>query len=124
MAKLEKGILSRKAEKKIGGTYLDDLISAGMFEPFDGTAFTFAIRTIDDRFGSKIPEPHQTELRELIDIVIIEEQYDQSIDEACDYLDLVINIPFINDAGEKDIFDGLACIIKGIFKTIKKSKIA
>jgi hypothetical protein len=122
MAKLEKGILSRKAEKKIGGTYLDDLISAGIFEVFDGTAFTFAIRTIDDRFGSLIPEPHQTKLRDLIDTVVVEEKYDESIDEACAYLDIVIDLPFIEDEAEADVFNGLAMLIKGVFKTIRKKK--
>jgi len=122
MAKLEKGILSRKAEKKIGGTYLDDLISAGIFEAFDGTAFTFAIRTIDDRFGSLIPEPHQTKLRDLIDTVVVEEKYDESIDEACAYLDIVIDLPFIEDEAEADVFNGLAMLIKGVFKTIRKKK--
>ena len=117
---MEKGILSKKAEKKIGGTYLDNLVKAGIFEPFDGMAFTFALRTIDDKFGVKVPEPHQTKIRNLIDTIVLDENYSGAIDDACDYLDLIIDIPFIDDEGEKDIFDGLAYILKGIFKCIKK----
>ena len=116
---MEKGILSSDAEKKIGGTYLDDLVKAGVFEIVDGQAFTFAIRTLDNRFGDKVPEPYKTQIRELVDIIVIDENYVGTIDEVCDYLDKVIDIPFISDEGEELIFNGLATILKGVLKTIQ-----
>jgi hypothetical protein len=118
---MEKGILSKAAEKKIGGVYLDNLVKAGIFELFDGQAFTFAVRYLDNKFGDEVPDPYKTDIRNLIDKIVVDENYVGTIDEVCLYLDDVIDFPFIDDEGEKLIFDGLANILKGIFKIIEKN---
>jgi len=117
---MEKGIISKKAEKKIGGKYLDNLVKAGIFELVDGQMFTYAVRFLDDKFGEKVPEPYKSEIRDLIDTIVIDENYAGTIDEVCIYLDEIIDLPFLNDEAEALLFNGLASILKGLFKIIEK----
>ena len=115
----EKGILSKKAEKELGNI-ADDLVKAGFLEVIDGTAFTFVIGFIDNKWGDKMPEPYKTDLRTVLDTVIIDKDYEVAIDEVMNRLDILIDIPFLDDESEKEIFAGFARMLKGLLMTVKK----
>jgi hypothetical protein len=111
---MEKGILTKKTEKKLGQG-LDDLIKLPtLLEGFDGAAFTLAIRAIDNNFGEKIPEPYKTELREQFELIFDEENYEEAVKKGFDFIDGLIDIPGIDDETERLIFAGLANIVIGL----------
>lgn len=115
----EKGILSKELEVKIA-QQLDNLIKLnGFLEIIDGKAFQLIIQQIDDKFAEKIPEPYKSEIKEMIVTVYEEQNYEQAIYDAMDFLDTLIDIPLIDDESEAMVFRGLASIIFAIVAKLK-----
>lgn len=117
---MEKGILTSTVESKLGQK-LDDLVKLNpLLETFDGTAFTLVIRTIDNNFGEKIPEPYKTELRDVLASIIEEEDYDTAVEEGFNFLDSLIDIPGFDDDEERLIFQGSAYMVIALITYLKK----
>jgi len=110
----EKGILTKDVEK-LGRTEIVELLELkGLFKPIAGVGILIFIQQIDDNFGEKIPEKVRLELRSLIHQIIVDKNYDGSIDDAFAKIDEIVNMPFMDDETEKMFFSGLAQFVKGI----------
>ena len=112
--KTEKGILTKKVESLLAKK-LDELIKLPNYlEPFDCIAFRIAIKSIDDSLGEKIPEEFRLELREQIELILLEKDYEKAVIQASVFIDRLVDIPGLDDATEAKIFAGLANIVIGL----------
>jgi hypothetical protein len=118
----EKGLLSKAMESKIA-KWLDDQVKLdGIFELVDGIAFKLLISQLDNSFGEKIPEPYKTKIQEIIVIVFEEEDIEKAIGTALDFIDEMVDIPYLDDESEKLLFDGLLMVLLSILAKITPPK--
>ena len=82
-------------------------------EMIDGKIAQFSINMLDEKLGSKVPDPYRTEIRDLIDVAINDVSPNLVIREICDLLDEHIDLSGIDPENEKKIFDGLSLILQG-----------
>ena len=115
---MEKGILSAKLEG-ILAEELDKVVKLkGIWEAIDGTAFKIVITTIDNNLADKIPEPHKTEIRDLLTKILEEKDYQAACDQAGEMFDRLIDIPGLDDDTERLIFTGIFTAIAGLLAKI------
>ncbi len=118
--KEELGILTHKVEEW-GGDQVDKLLKLPPYlEPFDGFFATQTLRGIDNHYGEKISDPYKTQIRERLDEIIIEQDYDTAVTKGMEFIDSLVDIPGIDDPTEAMIFQGLARIIVGLILGRKK----
>ena len=116
----EKGILLKTVEAKLA-TILDDVVKLnGFWETIDGVAFRLVISAVDDNLADKIPEPYKTEIRTVIFEIIENEDYDQAVLNAFDFLDSLIDIPGFDDDTERLMFEAIAKMVVAAILAIKK----
>ena len=119
-SKMEKGILLKTVEAKLA-TILDDVVKLnGFWETIDGVAFRLVISAVDDNLADKIPEPYKTEIRTVIFEIIENEDYDQAVLNAFDFLDSLIDIPGFDDDTERLMFEAIAKMVVAAILAIKK----
>jgi len=101
----EKGILSRELEGKLAAK-LDELIvfKNGILEALDGTAFRILITGVDDNAADKIPEPYKTQIRDILNEILINTDYESASQKAADLYHLLVTIPGLDDELERQIF--------------------
>ena len=111
---MEKGILSKDATKVLSQK-LDGVVKLkGIWETFDGLAFKTVIGLLDDNFGEKVPEPYKTDIRNLLDEVLVNEDYETAIDDVFKKLDEIVNLKFLSEDAERELFNALASLLKSI----------
>ena len=111
---MEKGLLSKPMEVKIG-EWLDEQVTlSSLWETIDGPAFKLAITQLDNNFGEKIPSPYKEALQEQIILIFEDQNYESAIVKAMDFVDQLWDVPYIDDESEKLLFQGLGAIIAGI----------
>ena len=110
----EKGILTSDLEKVIRTEVVEILQLKGILKPLASIGLLIGIKQIDDNLGEKIPNEIKLNIRKLLHSVIIDKNYDGSIDDAFAELDKQIDIRFLDDQTEDLLFSGLAQIIKSI----------
>ncbi len=119
----EKGVLTYRLEE-YGGEVIDDMINAPWYlEPLDGYLATQTLRGIDDNYGDKVPEPYKTQIRERLDEIVMEQNYEEAVKKGFAFIDSIIDIPGFTDEEEALIFQGLARIIIGMILKKKKKEL-
>jgi len=118
-----KGILTPGIEAKIA-SWLDDQIKLnGILETVDGLAFKLVISQLDNNLGEKIPEPYKTEIREIITAILEDQDYENAITNAFDFVNEQIDIPYLDDETEDLLFKGLISIVLSIVAKINTKKV-
>ncbi len=119
---MEKGILTKTVEDKLGQK-LDDLIKLkGVWEAIDGIAFRLSIKGIDDIFADKIRDDYQEEIQDLITEIIDEQDYNDAVTKGFEFVDSLVDIPGIDDPTEAMLFKGMAEIVIAVLLLIKKDE--
>jgi hypothetical protein len=121
---MNKGILSPESESKIAKWLDDAIVLKGPLELIDGPAFKLVISTLDNKYAEKIPEPYKTKIREGLELVMNESDFEEASRKATEYLDTIIDIPYINDETEKLVFRGLHMIIIAVAAKINTKEAA
>ena len=116
----EKGILTKKATKAISEKLDSAIILKGIWEMLDGLAFKTVINAIDDNFGEKVPEPYKSDISNLLDQVFVDGNYENAIDLATEKINELVDVPFLDDAAETELFNALASILKSILLSLTK----
>lgn len=115
---MEKGILTKVGENKIG-SFIDDKVELpALWESIDGQVFKFTIGQLDDYFGEKINEPYKSTIREIGIQILEETNFNNAISLALTFIDSQVDIPGIDDATELAIFKGLEYIAFAILAKI------
>jgi hypothetical protein len=115
---MEKGILTAALESKLA-EMLDNVVKLkGILEAVDGPAFKIVISAVDNNVAEKIPEPYKTEIRDLLEDILQDQDYASACDKAALFADKLIDIPGIDDVTEKMIFTGIFTVIAGLLAKI------
>lgn len=109
----EKGVLSSQLEELAAKAGDGALVLKGVWEMVDGPAILTSIRLIDNNLGEKVKDPLKTEIREMLDEVLIEKNPDAACQIFADYMDSLVDIPGLDDASEQMIFRGAMSIVAG-----------
>ena len=115
---MEKGVLSKALEKKAGKALVELTHPKGVLVVLAPIAFPLLIGILDDYMADKIPEPYKTKIADALTAIFGEKDYPKAIQMVTDFADSLIDIPGIDDPGEKAIFDGLARMVAGILAMI------
>lgn len=119
---MEKGILSEALESK-AGIALDDLIKLnGFLEAVDGLFFTTLIKVLDNNLAEKIPEPYKSEIAKLLVEIFEEEDYATACDLAFDFVNVMVDIPGLDDPTEELVFNGIASVIAGLLAKLNTNE--
>lgn len=103
----EKGVLTARVEAYLA-ELADNLVKLkGIWEAFDGPAFHFVFKNVDDTLGEKLPEPYKSTLRTALDEIFMEKSYEVACQRLADLSDLLIDIPGLDDETEKGVFKGI-----------------
>ncbi len=114
MSKVSNGVLTPEIKEALS-QWLEEKINVGaILEPFDKMVFKLVIGQLDDNFGSKIPEPYKTEIRETLTLIFQENDMEAGIANVFEFIDSLVDIPFFDDESEKLIFEGLSTLLAGI----------
>ena len=116
---MEKGILTKETTKALSEK-LDDVVKLkGIWEVVDRPAFRTVINALDDNFGERIPDPYKSDIRDLLDQVIVDENYGDAIDLAIGKINELLDIPFLDDEAEAELFNALSSILKSILLSVE-----
>ena len=112
--KMEKGILSKELESTLAGLADSAIKLPGVWERLDGTGFKIAIAVIDDNVAEKIPEPYKAQITAILEKILKEKDYDAAAILIADAIDLLVDVPGIDDATEKFMFVGFFTALAGL----------
>jgi len=101
----EEGILT-KAMIKLVASLLDRLIAFKNFllETADGPVWEFILARLND-LSKKIPEPYVTQVREALDDILIDKDFESASKKAADLYQLLIKLPFKHvEETERQVF--------------------
>ena len=112
--KMEKGILSKELESTLAKLADDAIKLPGVWEILDGTGFKIAIAIIDDNVAEKIPEPYKAQITAILEKILKEKDYEAAALLVADAVDLLVDVPGIDDATEKFMFVGFFTALAGL----------
>lgn len=117
----KKGILTKEREKFLAD-FLDEKVKAkGLLEQFDGLIFRGVILLIDDYAIEQLNDPIKEKLSTLVDM-LVEGKYDEAALLVGELLDIVIDIPNIDDSTEAMIFKQAILFILNLVHTFITDK--
>lgn len=119
---MEKGLLSRAANSKIAEFADEKIVLKGWMETIDGPGIDQSLNFIDNTFGSKVPEPYQTEIRDMIDNIVLEEDITKAEGNLTDLMVMAIDVPWLDDENEKRLFSSLLNFIVSLVIFLLKMK--
>ena len=92
---------------------LDSLIAFKnvILETADGPAWSMILNGVNKNLATKIPEPQQTEIRDLLNEIWIDKDYDSASKKAADLYFTLINLKFLDDELERQIFVNLFMMV-------------
>ena len=110
----EKGLLTKAMQAEISN-WLDEKIKLnGIFETIDGLTIKLVIAQLDDSYGEKINEPYKSAIKEVIKNVFEEKDYEKAIKTSLDFVNQLVDIPYLDDESERLLFEGLLSILLSI----------
>lgn len=116
-----KGILKREQEQFLGN-WLDEKVKAkGLVEAYDGLIFRGLIRIVDDYAVEKLDDELKVKLSLLVDL-LIEKEYENAVVVAGELLDVIVDIPNVDDEEEAIIFTQSIQFILNLVKVFSKNK--
>lgn len=111
-------ILNDENRKFIAGVIDDAIDAKGVLELVDGIAARVILNVVDNFVDSKItiPDEIKLDLNELVEAA--KEKDIEAVEEiAASLLDRLIDVPGLDNEGEKILFEGAVKIIIGAIKT-------
>lgn len=114
----EKGLLTKKMENQIAAWLDDQLKLNGVFEMIDGVGIKLIITQLDNTYGEKIKEPYKTKISETISVVFEEKDATKALTISVNFLDEIIDVPYLDDESEKLLFQGLLTILLTVLSKI------
>jgi len=124
---MEKGLLSRAANSKIAEFADEKIVLKGWAETIDGPVIDQGLNFVDNTFGAKVPEPYQTEIREMIDHIVLDDDLVSAEEQLTNLMVLAIDVPWLDDENEKRLFSSLLNFIVSLLVFVldkKKEKAA
>lgn len=123
---MEKGLVSRLATSKIAEFADEKIVLKGWAETIDGTVIDQGLNFVDNTFGEKVPEPYKTNIRDMIDHIVLDEDLASAEEHLTDLMVIAINVPWLDEENEKRLFSSLLNFIVSllIFILDKKKKAA
>ncbi len=117
----KKGILTKEQEKFLAD-FLDKRVKAkGLLEQFDGLIFRGVIMLTDDYAVDKLSEDVKEKLSGLV-VLLIDEKYEEAALQAGELLDMIIDIPNLDDSAEAFIFTQAIQFILSLVKLFTTEK--
>lgn len=115
----KKGILTKDREKFLADFLDDHVKTKGLLEQFDGLIFRGVILLIDDYAIDKLRDEIKDKMTSLVDS-LVEKDYDTVALKVAELLDIVINIPKVDDSVEAVIFEQTILYVLNLVKAITK----
>ena len=116
----ELGIFSSDFEKWLGKGLADLIKKEGFWNKALSVGLPQVIKLIDNNLGEKVPEEYRTQIREAIDEIVFEKDYDTAVEMVLDLADDFIDVPGLDDEAESALFNGLGQLICAVLHSIKK----
>ena len=116
----EKGILTKAVEKWAGKELVVLINAKGFWKPVIAFGLPKLIQLLDDNLGEKVPLEYREQLRDSIDNVILEKDYDEAVHLIMDLADDFIDVPGLDDEAERKMFEALGSMICAVLHALKK----
>lgn len=122
----EQGILTSEQEAIIGKK-IDLLLDftkikgLGVLEVVDGLFFVQAIKFVDNKWGASLPEQYKETAGKLV-IDLVAEDWKAVAEDAADLLDIIIDVPFVEDEAEAQLIHGIATMVLELISGLAAKK--
>lgn len=122
----EKGFVSQEATAEVAKWMdLKFEFKNKLLETVDYSLFYFTLNTLDNQFGELIPDPYKTNIRNIIDAIILTNDLVLVEDKITELMVIAIKVPWLDDSKERMLFSSLInFIISLIIYIVEAKKVA